>query len=221
MADEVVAADGRVIGERALATRRRLLDAAAALLERDGVLELKVVDITRKVGAAPATFYQYFADVDAAILALAEEATEDEHPLLSHLVPPWSDPSDFERATAFVDAYIQFWTDHRAILRLRNLKAEEGDTSFRQVRSKAHLLIMRAMTDMIGTSRANGRIPTSLDPFATAAAMLAMVERLLAYQPELNRRGSSKKAIRETLATILFQTLSGLEPPRGLQAGHS
>ena len=40
------------------------------------MLELKIVDVTREVGSSPATFYQYFVDVDAAILALADEATE-------------------------------------------------------------------------------------------------------------------------------------------------
>ncbi len=45
--DVVAAADGRITGERALATRRRLLDATESLLERNGVRDLKVVDITR------------------------------------------------------------------------------------------------------------------------------------------------------------------------------
>lgn len=208
MTDEVLAADGRVIGSRAQATRRRLLDATAKLLDEQGVLELKVVDITREVGTSPATFYQYFADVDAAILALAEEAGEDEHPLLEHLSAGWADDG-LERARAFVDEYLDYWRDHRAVLRVRNLKAEEGDPAFRKVRSQANLRLIEVMGQMVRDGQQAGRLPETLDPFATAAAMLAMIERLLAYQAEMGRRGTTRHALRETLATILYQTLTG------------
>lgn len=206
----MLATDGRIIGERAIATRQRLLDATLTLLRRDGVLDVKVVDITREAGAAPATFYQYFADLDAAILALAEAAIDDEAPLVDLLQPAWSTPADVDRASAFVDAYAKYWSDHYAVLVVRNLKADEGDIDFRSVRSRANLLLLRRMAEMVKLGQAEGRVPTTLDPFAAAAAMMAMLERLLAYQNELSRRGSSKSAQRETLTTILFRTLSGL-----------
>jgi AcrR family transcriptional regulator len=210
VSEKVKAADGRVIGTRAKATRRRLLDATVTLLERDGVLDLKVVDVTREIAAAPATFYQYFADIDAAILALADEATEDEQPLVQHLTPAWSTPADFERAQAFVDAYSLYWDEHSAVLRVRNLKAEEGDPAFRKVRTAAHVLLMNEMASMVEAGQQSGRVESSLDPIATAAAMLAMLERLLAYRSELQRRGPTRDSIRDTLTTVLFQTLSGL-----------
>jgi AcrR family transcriptional regulator len=210
MHEEMLATDGRIIGERAIATRQRLLDATLTLLRRDGVLDVKVVDITREAGAAPATFYQYFADLDAAILALAEAAIDDEAPLVDLLQPAWSTPADAVRARAFVDAYAGYWGEHYAVLVLRNLRADEGDVDFRSVRSRANLLLVRRMADMVKLGQTEGRVATMLDPFAAAAAMMAMLERLLAYQNELSRRGSSKAAQRETLTTILFHTLSGL-----------
>jgi len=210
VADELLATDGRVIGERATATRQRLLDATLELLRRDGVLDLKVVDITRDAGAAPATFYQYFSDLDAAILALAETAIDDEAPLVEFLQPPWSSRDDLQRARAFVDAYGEYWNDHYAVLIVRNLKADGGDVDFRSVRSRANLLLLRRMADMVSAGQAAQRLPDTLDPFAAAAAMMAMLDRLFAYQNELRRRGTSKSAQRETLTTILFQTLSGV-----------
>lgn len=208
MTDDVLAADGRVIGTRALATRRRLLDATAKLLQEQGVLELRVVDITREVGMSPATFYQYFNDADAAILALAEEATEDEKPLVDFLRPAWSDDDGLARATAFVDAYMTYWDNHAAVLRVRNLKAEEGDKDFRSARSAANLLIIGELQSMIDQGVRSGRLPRGLDPFTTAAALLAMIERLLGFQTEMSRRGSSKSMIRDTLATLLARTLT-------------
>jgi AcrR family transcriptional regulator len=214
MAENLLAADGRVIGSRAQATRRRLLDATTKLLRTHGVLELKVVDITREAGTSPATFYQYFADVDAVLLALAEAAGENEQALLGLLASDWDGADGAARARAFVDAYMGYWLDHQAVLRIRNLKAEEGNRDFRRARTRAALPLIEAVAAMVERGQSAGRLDESLDPFATAAAMLAMMERLLAYQKELGQRGTSREALRQTLAGIMVQVLAGpvLEP---------
>lgn len=211
MTRSVLAADGRTIGARAAATRRRLLDATAKLLGEHGVLDLRVVDVTRSVGTSPATFYQYFPDVDAAILALAQEATEDERPLVEFLTPGWTAEGGLDQARAFVDSYMEFWDSHAAVLRVRNLKAEEGDARFRAVRSEANLLVMDAMQTMLRDSIAARRLPGALDPFTAAAAMVAMVERILAFRPEMARRGADRQAVRESLAILLYRGLTGLQ----------
>lgn len=211
MSKRVLAADGRTIGARATATRRRLLDATAKLLGEQGVLDLRVVDVTRSVGTSPATFYQYFPDVDAAILALAQEATDDERPLVEFLTPGWTKEDGLDHARAFVDSYMEFWDSHQAVLRVRNLKAEEGDARFRAVRSEANLLVMDAMQTMLRESISARRLPAALDPFTAAAAMVAMVERLLAFRAEIARRGADRQAVRESLAILLYRGLTGLQ----------
>ena len=57
---------------------------------RHGVRDLRVVDIARAVGTSPATFYQYFRDVEEAVLALAEEVGEQTAPLGELLERPWT-----------------------------------------------------------------------------------------------------------------------------------
>ena len=191
MSDDIHAADGRVIGTRALATRRKLLDATAKLLSEQGILDLRVVDISREIGTSPATFYHYFNDVDEAILELAKEATEDEKPLVGFLTPGWSADDGLRRAGEFVDAYMAFWDTHHAVLRVRNLKAEEGDRHFRAVRTEANLLLMDSLQNMIREGVKAKRLPESLDPFTTAAAVVAMCERLLGYQDRKSTRLNS------------------------------
>lgn len=61
------AADGRVPGRRGQATRQKLLDCTADMLRTTSYRDLKVVDIAREAGTSPATFYQYFPDVESAI----------------------------------------------------------------------------------------------------------------------------------------------------------
>ena len=213
MASEQQAADGRVIGARARATRRRLLDETARFLDSNGVLELKVVDITRAIGTSPATFYQYFNDVDDAILMLAEEAGEDERALVEYFSSDWHAENGLESALDFVDAYRRYWNANRGVLRIRNLKAEEGDRRFRAVRRRASVPMVEAMAAMVRNGIEAGRLSRSLDPFATGAAMLAMLERLLSYQVGLGRAGSSVSDLRSTLATVLHQTLAAPHLP--------
>jgi AcrR family transcriptional regulator len=210
MKSDVLAADGRVIGARAQHTRRRLLETTSRLLDERGVMELKVVDVTREVGTSPATFYQYFADVDAAILALAEDAAEDERPLVDHLGVDWAGPDGSTRARTFVDAYMTFWDEHHAVLRIRNLKAEEGDRRFIVARRKANVFMVEAMSDMVREGQAAGRVSAVVDPFGAGSAMVAMVERLLAYQSSMHRgRGLTRERLADTITAIIYQTLTG------------
>ena len=65
---------GRTLGPRALLTRERLLEATEELLGERSLRDLSVVEIARKVGTSPATFYQYFKDAQEATLRLAEQA---------------------------------------------------------------------------------------------------------------------------------------------------
>jgi len=208
--EPVVAVDGRVIGTRARATRLRLLDAAATLLERRGVIELTVADVARYIGASPGTFYQYFSDVDAIILALAEQADEHQLPLVNHLQPGWSDRRDITRARAFVDDFSNHWKAHHVVLRVRNIKADDGDEAFCRSRRRAYGGVLPHMGAMVVAGQRAGRIPPSLDPYVTSAAMMAMIERLLTYEKTMHERTGRADAVRSTLAAVLFQTLSGL-----------
>src|SRR5207249_10212905 len=73
---ELRAVDGRVPGRRGRATRDRLLRCTAELLEKTSYRDITVIDIASCAGTSPATFYQYFQDVNAAIAVLAGELAE-------------------------------------------------------------------------------------------------------------------------------------------------
>ena len=50
--------------------------------------------------------------------------------------PPWAGEGGLERARRLVDGFLLYWDDHRAVLRTRNLAAQEGDQRFRDVRNR-------------------------------------------------------------------------------------
>src|ERR1700751_1522007 len=103
MSVEPVAIDGRALGRRGALTRRRLLQATGELLETHGIRDLRVVDIARAVKTSPATFYQYFRDVEEAVLVLAGEVGESTAPLLALLEGPWDPQGALASARGLVD----------------------------------------------------------------------------------------------------------------------
>ena len=95
------------------------------------------------------------------------------------------------------------------MLRTRNLQAEEGDPRFRESRVRAHKGLMNPLLAKVEEGQAEGRLSVNLNPYATAAAMVAVLERLVAFLPEFGRRGVSRTAMVDTIAAILVQQLTG------------
>lgn len=208
-AERVVATDGRVIGQRAQETRRRLLEATAALLATEGSLDLKVIDIARSIGASPATFYQYFEDVDAALLALTEEAGEALADLQPLFGADWDRKHGLAVVRQFVSGFLDYWDEHQAILRLRNLRSEENDHRFRSLRIKATADIMQAFIGKVDEAKSAGRLAEEMHSYATAGAMMAVLERLATFHVEFERRGVARSEMNETIARIVYQGLTG------------
>ena len=210
MTELALASDGRVIGARAQRTRRRLLDATAKLLGERGALNLRVVDITREVGTSPATFYQYFSDVEEAILVLADEATDEIVAVEPLLERSWTDTDGLANVDAFVLALMEYWEAHSVILRVRDLRAEEGDKRFWAVRTRGYAAIVPALTTKIEEAQAAGRLTQEINPYAAASAAMAMLERLFTYQSVFRRRGVTKEAMTTTLGAMLHSTVTGI-----------
>ena len=201
---ESLALDGRSLGRRGAQTRARLLDATAQLLEDNGLRELRVVDIARAVDLSPATFYQYFADVEAAVLALSIAVGEETSSLAGLLSEDWTRSDGLAFARRLVEDFITNWDKHRAVLRTRNLAAQEGDERFRAVRNDS----LRPLTEGIGAKVA-AREDSGLSPYAAGAAMVSMLERMAAFHADLESYGTSRADVVETTARILHHTATG------------
>lgn len=201
---ESLALDGRSLGRRGAQTRARLLDATTRLLEDNGLRELRVVDIARAVDLSPATFYQYFADVEAAVLALSIAVGEETSSLAGLLAEDWNRPEGLTFARRLVEDFITNWDEHRAVLRTRNLAAQEGDERFRAVRNDS----LRPLTEGIGAKVA-ARQESGLSPYAAGAAMVSMLERMAAFHFDLEAYGTSRADVVETTARILHHTATG------------
>jgi AcrR family transcriptional regulator len=204
---------GRELGPRALQTRKRLLQATHELLDRQSVRDASVVEIARRAGTSPATFYQYFKDVSEATLRLAEEAASETPALVELIDRPWRGQQGLETARDIVSAFVEHWDIHRAVLRVRNLAADEGDRRFQKVRREALTPVIEHLARRVEEAQQAGRIAHEMHPYAAAAALAAMLERLSAHHREIESFGATRDHLVETCARILFQTVTGRAAP--------
>jgi AcrR family transcriptional regulator len=212
--EELRAADGRVPGRRGRATRQRLLECTTEMLESGSYRDLKVIDIAREAGTSPATFYQYFADVEAAILVLAEE-TAREAARLPDIVKAgsWRGRTGYERAEALVDGMLEFWDSHRSVLRVVDLATEEGDQRFHQIRTRLLNTLTDALAEVYITFRDEGRHPAGLSPRAVAGTLVAMLSQVAKHRFGFEFWGIKTAEAREAMARQVFWGITGQKPP--------
>jgi len=200
---------GRPLGPRALQTRERLLEATAELLAERSVRELRVVEIARKVGTSPATFYQYFGDVEEAILHLVKRSAEDMPAIIELIEGEWRGPKGLDTARGIADSFVRHWDTHGPALRVRNLKAEEGDRTFRRARLDALQPVVERLAKKVEEHQKAGRVARAINPWAAASSLIAMLERMSSYHLSFERAGVNRVALVETCARIVHQTVTG------------
>lgn len=69
-------------------TARRILDAAQALIEREGLSGLSIPEVVRRARSSTGSFYARFKDKNALLAALEERFFEDVHRLVDELADP-------------------------------------------------------------------------------------------------------------------------------------
>ena len=209
-ADEVRAVDGRTPGRRGRATRDKLLQCTGELLDKSSYRDVTVIDIARCAGCSPATFYQYFADVEAAVLVLAEEMASNGKSLTMLIRD--SDWKGKGAASAVVDAFLELWEKHRAILRVVDLATAEGDLRFQNTRT--HLLneVTVGFRDVIEDFRAAGAHPKDAEAMAQAATLVSMLAHVAQHRYGFEFWGIRTDDIRKSLSRILYTGVTGKKP---------
>ncbi len=212
--DDMRAADGRVPGRRGRATRQRLLDQTAEMLKSSNYRDLKVVDIARGAGTSPATFYQYFPEVESAILVLAEDMAHEGASLPAIVRDGnWKGRAGYPTAETLVDGFFDFWESHRSVMRVVDLATEEGDQRFRNIRTRLLNEVVVALAEVI--TRQGDRHPRDLDPMATAGVLVAMLATVAGHRYGFEFWGIRTGDMRRSMARIVHTTVTGQKPPPG------
>ncbi|MCU1496260.1 MAG: regulatory protein TetR [Acidimicrobiales bacterium] len=209
------AADGRVPGRRGRATRQKLLDCTAEMLRTRSYRDLKVVDIAREAGTSPATFYQYFPDVESAILVLADEMVNIGVERFSAVAATtsWKGRQGYAGAEALADAMLTFWEEHQPVLRVVDLATEEGDFRFVNVRTRLLNNLNNALAGEARNQQAQGKGQPGLEPDAIAGVLVAMLAHVSAHRLGFEFWGVRTEELKVTMARIIFWSITGQKPP--------
>jgi AcrR family transcriptional regulator len=201
-----------VPGRRGLATRQRLLECTVDLLGTTPYRDLKVTDITRAAGTSPATFYQYFVDLETVLLAVAEQTAEDGQRLVALITgQPWKGAAGVTSAEHLVDGFINFWRTHRPTLRVLDLLSTEGDKRFRHLR----VVMLNGMTKALAAEieQVQGR-DCDVDPMAMAGSLIGMLPQMAGHQGGFEAWDIPFAHVRDAMIRLIYWGVSGPKVPK-------
>ncbi|HWD53950.1 MAG TPA: TetR family transcriptional regulator [Acidimicrobiales bacterium] len=222
-AGAVATTDGRVPGERGRQTRQRLLDATVELLTTTSWRSVKVTDIARQARTSPATFYQYFGNVEQAIRVLAEGMVDQAAQLAELVGGDWSPEASWDTARAVAEGFLSYWEDNRAVFRVVDLATEEGDAELRGIRVRALNAVTVALAQVIVAASPSGEgapgtatsSPAGADPMAVAGTLVAMFASVSAHRYGFEFWGIRTRHLIDTQARVLHWAATGREAPAG------
>ncbi|AQU68092.1 TetR family transcriptional regulator [Streptomyces niveus] len=207
--------DGRVAGRRGQATRQKLLDCLSEMLSTSPYRDVKVIDVARKAGTSPATFYQYFPDVEGAVLEIAEEMAK-EGAGLTELVSgrSWAGKAGRQTAEELVEGFLDFWRKNDAILRVIDLGAAEGDKRFYKIRMKILSSVTNSLTDSVKELQSKGRVDKDVNPAAMAGSLVVMLAAVAGHQKGFQTWGVKQAELKPNLALLVHLGITGKKPAK-------
>lgn len=215
MTGQVRTVDGRVAGRRGQATRQKLLDCLSEMLSSSPYRDVKVIDVARKAGTSPATFYQYFPDVEGAVLEIAEQMATEGAGLADLLEGrSWAGKAGWQTAQELVDGFLEFYRKNDAILRVVDLGAAEGDKRFNKIRLKILNSVTTSLAESIGALQSKGRIDKDVNPAAIAGALVAMLTAVASHQKGFSTWGVKQAELKPNLALLVHLGVTGKKPTR-------
>ncbi|MEU6604909.1 TetR family transcriptional regulator [Streptomyces shenzhenensis] len=215
MTGQVRTVDGRVAGRRGQATRQKLLDCLSEMLSSSPYRDVKVIDVARKAGTSPATFYQYFPDVEGAVLEIAEQMAAEGAGLTELLAGrTWTGKAGWQTAQELVDGFLEFWRRNDAILRVVDLGAAEGDKRFYKIRMKILNSVNNSLSESIAELQAKGRIDKDVNPAAIAGSLVAMLAAVASHQKGFQSWGVKQAELKPNLALLIHLGVTGRKPTK-------
>ena len=200
--------DGQSLGRKGAESRARLLAGARKLIDEAPSGKLTATAIARAAGLASQTFYLYFNDIEEALLQLSREASEDVSEIAAELDGQWEKGSLRDHAERVVSAFYRHWDRHRAILHIRNFRADSGQHAFVEARDASAMPLVKKIATRIRLAQDPGRL-SETDALARAVIIFSAIERMAARYASLSDLGATvnsedlKRAEADILALLI------------------
>lgn len=177
--------------------------------------DVKVIDVARKAGTSPATFYQYFPDVEGAVLEIAEQMATEGAGLTELLEGrSWVGKAGWQTAQELVDGFLEFWRKNDAILRVVDLGAAEGDKRFYKLRMKILNSVNNSLADSVAELQSKGKVDKEVNPAAVAGSLVAMLAAVASHQKGFQTWGVKQAELKPNLALLVHLGVTGRKPTK-------
>ena len=176
-------------------TRARLLDAAIEVLAERGYHAARVDDIVQRAAVSHGTFYLYFANKDAMVLALAERCAEE----LGGLVAGLGSVSAAQSGRGEVrDWLVDFMEHYRTYgVVIRSWVEQSANRELAQLGVDTLAEVSDVLIDRVAETH-------PADAQARVAALIALMERFTYLA--VNRDLGDADAVVDTAATVIHRS---------------
>ncbi|MBI2710724.1 MAG: TetR/AcrR family transcriptional regulator [Actinobacteria bacterium] len=179
--------------------------------------DLTVAEVARVARTSPATFYQYFPDVEAAVVELAEDVADAGAARLVAQVrrTAWHGPDGYAGVLALVDEILAFWDEHQAVLRIIDLATAEGNHRFSEVRNRLIGELAAGLAAAVRVAQSAGQVPADVSARSVAGVVAAMLAHVAGHRLGAELWGVRTADLRTTMARTLYWSVTGrhVSPP--------
>lgn len=201
----------QVLSAKAVRTRRRLLQAARTVFERDGFIKARVVDIAKEAGVSHGSFYTYFDSKQAIFRAVVADFSEQ-----IYLRDSGEDSAHLTILQRIERGNRKFYDTYLSNLRMFELYEEAAsyDDQVREHRILGRQRAEQRVRTSIERFQALGLTPAELNPDIAASCLVAMATHSFYSWHIREERGYSVDEANKTL-TYLWASALGLTAEPG------
>ena len=193
-------------GARALKTRQRLLAVTVDLLGEVPFRDVTSAVVTQRLGLSAPAFYRYFSDINDALAACADSMTETVKEIAAVVAErSWRKSLAIESALEVIDALAIFWQRHRALYRVTDLLADEGDIRFAEIKRHTFEPLTEAFAKVMA-------IVPDRDPRVAAGVVVASLVHVTARESGFVAGGVEPTVLRRHLADQVAIMVTGARP---------
>jgi hypothetical protein len=146
---------------------------------------------------------------------LAEQTAEEGRTLADLARGDWRGDRGYDTARTLVEGFMDYWERHRAVFRVLDLATAEGDQRAQGMRTRALNPLTVALSEDIESFQRAGKIPAGLQPFASAAVLVATLAHVSAHRYGMAFWGIKSSDLVDSLARTLYWSVTGRKPPAG------
>lgn len=200
-------------GER---TRQRLIDAATALLARDGYHDLKITDVAPAAGLSAGVFYIYFKDKDDLVIQIFRQLTEEN---MAHVFsgPKLDDPflTILDANRRYIEGFAAGGGLNRAVSQIVDT-LPEARAIWRETNAKIAGRIATGIAKRSPKSKAHKEARLFV-AYALQAMLDTLLVQIFNYEiPDLEPISNNPERLAQATAVIWYRAIYACDPPRAM-----